>query len=458
MFIRQLPHKFILLSLVFALITVFGSTVQGAKKGKDRSIDEATLQSHVMSFADRFYSIMASEFTQYVALNPSKKNRYEVQELVTYSVSQAYIIAAEEDPRVALLDLISMVMLGRIIFEEEGIKKYGSRVLPIIKGYKKAEKDIKQIATRILQADQLKNLRIIVRRWRQNNPEVLFFPLVRFSDFAAGRRESKLTRADDIDGIFKSVEVATEQAEEMRLLAERGIYLATRLPQLWGLFGELWLSRMLDNPDLAKILEDLSRISNASNRLAATANSLPDRISKERKAAIEQVMENISKERSGAIKQLVSEVSAERKATIENFLAEEQRIKGVLGDLKETLEAGNQLIGSINTLRDHQGKPADQGKPFDIGDYQKTLVALSNSAQELTKLATTVERISSDIGVDELIPIVIKAMEEAESESEKLTKSATRMSLVVIGVWFAAYVIAKLLILFASKKINNSDK
>jgi len=168
MFIRQLPHKFILLSLVFALITVFGSTVQGAKKGKDRSIDEATLQSHVMSFADRFYSIMASEFTQYVALKPSKKNRYEVQEIVTYSVSQVYIIAAVDDSRVALLDVISMVMLGRIIFEEEGIKRYGSRVLPIIKGYKKAEKDIKQIATRILQADQLKNLRIIVRRWRQN--------------------------------------------------------------------------------------------------------------------------------------------------------------------------------------------------------------------------------------------------------------------------------------------------
>ncbi|MBW2436320.1 MAG: hypothetical protein JRF29_03510, partial [Deltaproteobacteria bacterium] len=102
-------------------------------------------------------------------------------------------------------------------------------------------------------------------------------------------------------------------------------------------------------------------------------------------------------------------------------------------------------------------QPADQGKPFDIGDYQKTLVELSNSAQELTKLATTVERISSNTGVDELIPVVIKAMEEAQSESEKLTKYATRMILVLIGVWFVAYVIAKLLILFASKKMKSSD-
>ena len=209
---------------------------------------------------------------------------------------------------------------------------------------------------------------------------------------------------------------------------------------------------------MAKVLGDLSRISNASNRLAATADDLPDRVSKERKATIEQAMKSLSKERASAIEQLVSAVSAERKAAIEDFLAEEQRIKGVLGDLRQTLEAGNQLIGSINTLMDHQGKPGDRGKPFDIGDYQKTLVELSNSAQELTKLATTVERISSDIGVDEMIPIVIKAIEEAESESEKLTKYSTRMILVVIGVWFVAYVIAKLLILFASKKMKAPDK
>ena len=67
MFAQQLLHKFILLSLVFAILAVFVDVVQGAKKDKDRAknqyaIDEATLQSQVMSFADRFFSIMASEF------------------------------------------------------------------------------------------------------------------------------------------------------------------------------------------------------------------------------------------------------------------------------------------------------------------------------------------------------------------------------------------------------------
>jgi hypothetical protein len=69
-------------------------------------------------------------------------------------------------------------------------------------------------------------------------------------------------------------------------------------------------------------------------------------------------------------------------------------------------------------------------------------------------LAITVERISSDIGVDELIPAVIKAMEEAESESENLTRYARCMIMVDIGVWFVAYLIAKLLTLFASNKMR----
>ena len=49
-------------------------------------------------------------------------------------------------------------------------------------------------------------------------------------------------------------------------------------------------------------------------------------------------------------------------------------------------------------------------------------------------------------------------MEEAESESEKLAKYATHMILVVIGLWFVAYITAKLLILFASKKMKAPDK
>jgi hypothetical protein len=457
MFVKRFLNKFLPIMLAIGMTAAVGGSVHGAEKKKDKqkgpyAMDETTLQSHVMSFADRFASIMISAFEQYDAQKSPKKTRHEVQGLITYSMSNAYIIAGESDPDVALLDIISMVTLGRIIFEEEGPKRFGRNIQPIIQGFQRAEKDIKGIAARVLTAEQIKNLRIIVLKWRQNNPEVFFFPLVRFSNFAADRRESKLDRADDPEGIFETVEVATEQAEEMRLLAERGMYLATRMPQLWGLFGELWLTRILDNPDLATILADLSQLIEVSSRLATTAENLPDQITKERKATIKQAMESVSQERSAAITQFIGDLSTERKAAMNDFFAEEQRIKGLLSDLKQTLEAGNELIVSANALMAHQAKP------FNIEDYQKTLVELSNSAQELTKLATSVERISNNIGVEQLVPQVVKAMDKAGSEGEELASHTMRLILVVIGVWFVAYVIARLVILYISNKINNSVK
>ena len=74
-----------------------------------------------MSFADRFASILDMAIAKFENLNPTGNSRYEVLELMTFSLHNAFIIAAESDPGVALLDMFSLVTLGRIFFEEEGI-------------------------------------------------------------------------------------------------------------------------------------------------------------------------------------------------------------------------------------------------------------------------------------------------------------------------------------------------
>jgi hypothetical protein len=286
-----------------------------------------------MSFADRFVSILITALQEFDTRKPSKQNRYEVRALITYSLSNGYIIAAESDPDIALLDMLSMVTLGRIIFEKEGLSKYGKAVEPIIAGFRTAEKDIRKIAAIVLTPDELRNLMTIINRWRKQNPEVIFYPLVRFSNFAGERRESTLTRAEEAEGLFESVESASETVEEMRLLAERGMYLATRMPQLWGMFGDLWVTNILDNPDIKKTLTDLSQLSEGTAGLASIAEKLPDQIATERETTIKQMMSAVSTERKAAIKdittereatikQVMSAISAERKAAIADILVE----------------------------------------------------------------------------------------------------------------------------------------
>jgi hypothetical protein len=239
------------------------------------------------------------------SLNPSGKSRYEVLELMTFSLHHAFIIAGESEPDVALLDMVSMVTLGRIFFEEEGQSRYGKVIVPVLAGYRRAEADIRNVATIVLTPDQMLKLMTIIKRWRKKNPEVKSFPLVRFSTFAADRRESTLSKAEDPEGLFESVERASETVEEMRLLAERGVYLSTRIPQLFGLFGDLWLTRWMDNPDMQKTLTDLSQLSQGTSGLAATIEKLPTQISSVREATIKQLMGEVSAAGKAAMRQII---------------------------------------------------------------------------------------------------------------------------------------------------------
>jgi hypothetical protein len=326
---RRLIRKVPCILLTVVIIGVSGGFVHGAQKEKDTEkkqfvMTEAQLQSHIMSFADRMTSIMDTVLVQFESGKPAMKTRYEVIELITYSLAHAYIIAGESDPDVALLDMLSMVTLGRIFFEEEGPSRYGKVVAPVARGYQKAEADLRTFAAKVLTPNQMLNLMTIIERWRKENPELKSFPLMRFSNFAADRRESSLTRAEDPEGLFESVESASESVEEMRLLAERGMYLATRMPQLWGLYGDLWLTKWMNNPELKKSLTDLNQLSTATANLASVSEKLPEQIAKEREAAI---------------KQAISEISAERKAILDQILVEERRIEErLISQLIETME------------------------------------------------------------------------------------------------------------------------
>jgi hypothetical protein len=198
------------------------------EKGRKKSaavMTEAELQCQVMSYADRFASIISTALGVYDDQAPNPENRRIVLSTGMYSITAAYTIAAESDPDAALLDMVSMVTLGRLIYEEEMLESKDFQLEAVLEGFRKAEGDIWQIAAKVLTPDQQNELSTLILRWRRENPQVLFFPYIRFSDFAAERRGSNLAKSGKGKGLFKSVETATEQVEEMRLLAERAMFL-----------------------------------------------------------------------------------------------------------------------------------------------------------------------------------------------------------------------------------------
>jgi hypothetical protein len=212
------------------------------------------------------------------------------------------------------LDMLVMVTLGRIIFEEDMLPKYGPQLQPLVNGFSEAERDIWQVASKMATPAQQQDLRALILDWREAHPQILFFPSVRFGDFATQRATVDKKAAG---GLFKSVENATQQVEEARLLAERGMFLATRMPLLTGLFGSVWFSQLVKHPDMEKILNNVSQLTAVSERLTAVVEQLPDRISVERDATIKQAMGGINDLTMTSINQTAKIITQEREASID---------------------------------------------------------------------------------------------------------------------------------------------
>jgi hypothetical protein len=418
------------LSIILSLTTLvaYAADENGATDG-DKGMTEAELQGHVMAFADRYWSIMNSAGIEYIENRPSPEKRRIIKALLTYSAADAFTIAAGPKPVAAFLDMVVMVTLGRMVFEQHYANIHGSEVVPIVDGFKKAEADIWQIAGDILTAEQQQKLMGLIQTWRQNNPKNIVFSSVRFSEFEKFRGFSDDSGKKSSGGLFRSVAKATEQVEEVRLISERAMYLGSRLPMLTGAFADVWTSRLTNNQDVNVILADVNRIADGLQRIAAVSEKLPDDIAIERDTTINKVMQ---------------EVARQRRETIEDFLAEEKRIRGLLTDLKLMLASGNDLLTSTNATLDRlnfgQGEmgSAEPSRPFDIRDYQAALQEASRALLTLHELVKTIDQ----MGLENRLPAITKAIDKIGRQGEEWLLLAFMLGVVLILVLLIGSVFA----------------
>ena len=463
----------ILLTLMFFLIAQ--TPGRAAKKDQQKGfvMTEVELQSELMSYADRFASIITQALEDYETLNPGPEARQVILSDLVYSLSSVYTIAAEPNPQVGLLDMVGVTTLGRIVYEDNMRRKYGKSTEVLAAGFRQMEKDIWSIAAKVLTTELRGEMRQLILLWRKNNPNKVVYNYLRFSDFAAQRRNSTLVKKVQAGGLFKTVKEVTQQVEETRMLAERGIFLGTRLPLLTGNFAEVWMSQLLVSPETNKILADIHTVSTVSERMATVAEQLPDQlmkdISKLRVQTVNQVMKGIDEwsektlndvfarvaiERGEFISQFMNRLIGEQKNVLEAIMIEEQQATALVTELRKTIEGSNSLLLTVNTLTEkfNVGQPSDKpkdSKPFDIKEYQDTIA-------EVTTMLESTNRLVGTVGLEELLPQLIKAIDQVGNEGEEIIDHSFRQGVLFILIAMAAYVIARLIYNFLNKKLIES--
>ncbi len=440
----------VLILLSSGTVILTNLTVSSAQEATPSPLTQLELQSELMSFADRLSmfllqaSVRDPEFRANTAL-------YNDQVLILMA---AFTIAAAPNPEVSLLDMVVLTTLGRMIYEAYWGKQYGDLVQPVIVAFRTLETDIWRIAAKALTPAEQQALRALIRTWHRKHPQQAAFALMRFSNFAEKRQEFTLAETTTARGLFKSVKEATQTVDEVRLLAERGIYLGTRVPLLVGALGEVWLSRWMQRPELAQLRGDITQVSDAADRVVQQVEHLPKNVQKERQAAIVQLMDRVSVERQALVDHFMDRVSTERQALMQDLTGAGASHPGVLTGVEQTLQAGAALAtaaeGAVQALDTYTGHTFERltaaGKtPADMADIRALMGDVAQAAQQLQGLTASLNALLLSPGWEQRLPQLLQVLDRAEKKSEDLVKYTVTRTLISGVVLLAAFLVSLLI-------------
>jgi hypothetical protein len=324
-------------------------TIKIDKHGTDAKMTQFELQAELMNYADSFAQLFAGSCNRVEMLNKDPEIRLLCKEAKVYSISSVFSIAAGPTPEASLLDMLVVVTLNRMLWERHTQSQmYGKRVEGVHNTLINLEKQIWDISSRVLGPNAQKEIKILIDAWWESHPDVHGVHFVRFSDFSGIKRGEDMTPGESEGGIISKVSRVTQQVDASLLMAERAMYLISRLQLLASLQVDLAYMKILHEPETSGLLNNL-------NDLVAFSQTLPAVIAKERTAALEQLSRGISKERDAAIQQAMENLTAERKATIEqlaNVIATERR--NTLDQATKAInEERSDLIRQLIESQDH---------------------------------------------------------------------------------------------------------
>jgi hypothetical protein len=144
-------------------------------------------------------------------------------------LSSALDIAVGSSPEVDLLDMLTLVALGRdAVARRWPAATYGAAAGNVQHAFETSLDDVTALARGVISVEVEKEIWQLIRDWQRDNPTQDHVASVRLSEYAKFR-EGTTSRPS---GVLSLVRGAAAAADTAVLLGERALYAAQRLPYL----------------------------------------------------------------------------------------------------------------------------------------------------------------------------------------------------------------------------------
>jgi hypothetical protein len=350
-------------------------------------------------------------------------------------------IAADPDPQVALLNMVTVLTLHRIMAEERGEAFFGDLSRDYINATRRMESEVWKLAALGLDPNEMKELRELITQYRKDNPDEVYVWWVRFSEFSGYKENFSIANLGrGVVDLFIPVGDAVAGIETTTDVAERATWLAARQALIVQWRVELTYLQTLSAPETTRLLDDVKRV-------AETIDNLPKDLAKERVAIVQSIEDQngamnqlLAKARSiieevnetaqqaneivDGIDQVVANVDktvGDIDATIQRADQSLQNAKAILPETESALaqlEATGKTLGETITILDgftrqfEAEEGAEPGRPFDITEYTEAVVELGEVTAGLNELVVNLDQAVEQERLDKTLDLAQASMSD----------------------------------------------
>jgi hypothetical protein len=202
-------------------------------------LSRAELQAAILRFEGTLHARVTQAFEGLLASARGDVRVRAMRDHVLFTAA-ALDIATGPVPEANLLDMVAFVDLAREACRSRwNADLHGEHGAAVLAALDAASKDVWQMARALLSPEREEELRRLVREWHEQNPGLTEIAAVRLPGFAgvAGRGESRAETT--ARGLLSHVKMGVTEADMARLLGERALFLALRMPFLVRLQARL---------------------------------------------------------------------------------------------------------------------------------------------------------------------------------------------------------------------------
>ena len=316
-----------------------------------------SLQSSVMALADTSMQRIAAEINLARPGTTPEARRDEMSTRLVLS-SSIVAIAMQPDAVDALGDLLTFTTLTADAQRNAAMgKEADSYEARLLRALEQNDADAWRVAERWVNEPTRIAFRERILSYQGSRRSAAAVAFVRLADV----KRAGSTSVESDSGLFDSLHAATQQMDQTRMLAERSLFLAQRIPFLMRLQAEVYTGNALATKEAQQTQAQLEQMSAIMEQVSTMLAGMAQQIAHERAASLNDLFGHIETERRASLEQVQQIVSGERQAAIEQATtAIDAQRKGILGDLLKVSDSASRagsawvgtalLVGSVLIL------------------------------------------------------------------------------------------------------------